>query len=156
MTVLRKFQLTFKKVGYWPTTYIIQDAMTALFSFPFLLSHNCSKFRRVVMKKDLSSFYGMVPQSDPTVQDKEFKVSKLKAEVFCFSISWMINYFIWLVLYLIKYWASSFYISYRLVFSVFYIYTLTGIPSSSISISTYSGLAIFRTTVFMTSRKIGW
>ena len=66
---------------------MIQDAITALFSFPFLLSHNCSKFLRVVIKKDLSSFYGMVPQSDPTVQDKEFKVSKLKEDVFCFSIS---------------------------------------------------------------------
>jgi hypothetical protein len=66
---------------------MIQDAITALFSFPFLLSHNCNKFLRVVIKKDLSSFSGIVPQSDPTVQDKEFKVSKLKEDVFCFSIS---------------------------------------------------------------------
>jgi hypothetical protein len=39
------------------------------------------------MKKDLSSFSGIVPHRDPTVHDKEFKVSKLKAVVFCFSIS---------------------------------------------------------------------
>lgn len=37
-TVLRKVQLFLRKVGYWPTTYMMQEAITALFSFPFLFS----------------------------------------------------------------------------------------------------------------------
>ena len=38
-TVLRNVQLFLKKVGYWPTTYMMHEAMTALFSLPFLFSH---------------------------------------------------------------------------------------------------------------------
>ena len=37
-TVLRKFQLDFKNLGYCPTIYIMFEATTALFSFPFLSS----------------------------------------------------------------------------------------------------------------------
>lgn len=41
-TVFKNVQLFLKNVGYWPTTYIMQDAMTALFYLPFLFSHKWS------------------------------------------------------------------------------------------------------------------
>lgn len=43
ITVLRNFQWQRRKRGYWPTTYIMLDAMTALLSFPRFCSHNPSK-----------------------------------------------------------------------------------------------------------------
>ena len=38
-TVFRKFQFCFRKVGYCPTTYMMFEATTALFSLPFFCSH---------------------------------------------------------------------------------------------------------------------
>jgi hypothetical protein len=77
-TVLRKVQLFRRKVGYCPTTYMMQEAMTALFSLPFLTSQSWRRVLRVEMKKALSSLSWMLPQREPTIQDREFKVSKLK------------------------------------------------------------------------------
>lgn len=55
MTVFKKVQLFLRKVGYCPTTYMMHEAITALFSFPFLISHSWSRVLRVEMKKALSS-----------------------------------------------------------------------------------------------------
>lgn len=49
ITVLRNFQWARKKRGYWPTIYMISDAITALLSLPLFCStrprrsKNCSK-----------------------------------------------------------------------------------------------------------------
>ena len=64
-----------RKEGYWPTTYMMQEAITALFSFPFLCSQSCSSVRRVLMKNDRSSRSWMLPQSDPTIHERELRVS---------------------------------------------------------------------------------
>jgi hypothetical protein len=93
-TVFRKVQLFLKKVGYWPTTYMMQEAMTALFYFPFLMSHNCSKVLSVLMKNTLYYFSWILPQSEPTIHEREFKVSKLKYTLCCFYISWRMNFLI--------------------------------------------------------------
>lgn len=39
-TVFRNFQWAFKNRGYWPTTYIMLEAIIALLSFPRFCSHN--------------------------------------------------------------------------------------------------------------------
>lgn len=156
ITVFKKFQFIFKKFGYCPTTYMIHDAMTALFYLPFLASHSWSKVLRVLMKNERSSLSWILPQSEPMIQESEFNFSKLKSAVCCFYTSLRMNFFISAQLYLTKYWASSFSISYRLVFSVFSSSSRTGTPSSSITIKTYSGFAIFRQTIFITSLKIYW
>ena len=130
-------------------------AITALFYLPFLISQSCSNVLRVLMKKERSSRSWILPQSDPTIQDSELSLSKLKKSVFCcFSISWRMKRFISAQLNLTKFWASSFSISYRLLFSVFSTSSLTGVPSSSITINTSYGLAIFKHTIFITYLKM--
>lgn len=86
----------------------MQEAMTALFSFPFFASQRCSKVLKVLMKKVLSYLYWMLPQSEPMIHERELSLSKLKSVVCCFSISLSMNFFISAQLYLTKNWASSF------------------------------------------------
>lgn len=83
MTVFRKVQLFLRKVGYWPTTYMIQEAITALFSFPFLDSHNCSKILRALMKKWRSYLSWILPHNEPMIHESELSVSKLNLYEFC-------------------------------------------------------------------------
>lgn len=94
-TVFKKVQLFLKNVGYWPTTYIIQDAITALFYLPFLFSHKWSKVLKDVIKKFFSYFYSIDPHNEPTIHDKLFNASNEKLSLFCCPSIWaMINFFI--------------------------------------------------------------
>jgi hypothetical protein len=54
----------------------MHEAITALFSFPFLFSHKCNKVLKEVIKNTFSSFSRMLPHSDPTIQDKLLSASK--------------------------------------------------------------------------------
>lgn len=75
MTVFKNPQLCFKKLGYCPTTYMIHDAMTALFYFPFFRSHNCKSILNALMKNERSSrLSGILPHREPIIQDSEFKL----------------------------------------------------------------------------------
>lgn len=74
MTVFRKVQLFLRKVGYCPTTYMMQEAITALFSFPFLISHSWSRVLRVDMKNVRYYRSWMLPQREPMIQDNELRV----------------------------------------------------------------------------------
>lgn len=42
-TVLRNFQWALRKRGYWPTIYMMLEAMIALLSFPLFCSHKPSR-----------------------------------------------------------------------------------------------------------------
>ena len=42
-TVLRNLQCALRNLGYWPTMYMMLEAMMALLSFPFFCSHSPSK-----------------------------------------------------------------------------------------------------------------
>lgn len=42
-TVLRNFQWALRKRGYWPTIYMMLEAMMALLSFPLFCSHKPSR-----------------------------------------------------------------------------------------------------------------
>lgn len=75
MTVFKKFQFVLKNFGYYPTTYIILAATTALFSLPFLTSQSESKFLIVWIKNYFSSYSGKHPDIDPIAQHILFKLS---------------------------------------------------------------------------------
>ena len=76
ITVFKKFQLVLKNLGYYPTTYIMLAATTALFSLPFLNSQRESKFLIVWIKNCFSSYSGKHPDIDPIAQHILFKLSK--------------------------------------------------------------------------------
>ena len=42
-TVFRNLQWALRNLGYWPTTYMMLDAMMALLSLPLFCSHNPNK-----------------------------------------------------------------------------------------------------------------
>jgi hypothetical protein len=62
---------------------MMQDAMTALFYLPRLTSQSCSSVRRVEMKKERSYLSWMLPQREPTIQERELRVSKWKLSPWC-------------------------------------------------------------------------
>ena len=126
-TVLKKVQLFLRNVGYCPTTYMIQEAITALFYFPFFISHKWRRVLKVLIKKLFYSFSRMDPHKDPTIQDRLLRDSKENSSGVCCPYIWVrMNFFISGQSILTKNEASSLMISYRLEFSVFSIYSLTG------------------------------
>lgn len=63
-TVFKNFQCALKNLGYWPTMYMIFDAIIALLSLPLFCSHNPKrsyKIRQALVilscKIDLQLFY---------------------------------------------------------------------------------------------------
>ena len=58
-TVLRNRQCARKNLGYWPTMYMMLEAIIALLSFPFFCSQSPSRsyIRKKVKLSDLSSTY---------------------------------------------------------------------------------------------------
>jgi hypothetical protein len=59
--------------------------MTALFYLPFLFSHKWSKVLSEVIKNTFSYFSSILPQSDPTIQDKLLRASKENKSGFCWD-----------------------------------------------------------------------
>lgn len=74
-TVFRKFQLVLRNLGYYPTTYMILDATTALFSLPFFYSHRVNRFLMVWIKNCFSSCSGRHPDIAPMAQQMLFRLS---------------------------------------------------------------------------------
>ncbi len=75
-TVFRNFQWARKKRGYCPTTYMILDAMQALFPLPRFTSHKPSKSLITVTKKRFSSSSDIAPLILPTAQHSVFRFAQ--------------------------------------------------------------------------------
>lgn len=82
ITVFKKFQFVLKNLGYYPTTYIILAATTALFSFPFFISHKDNKFLIVWIRNYFSSDSGRQPEMEPIAQQILFKLSNDHSDPF--------------------------------------------------------------------------
>mmetsp|Transcript_48320 Transcript_48320/g.114985 ORF Transcript_48320/g.114985 Transcript_48320/m.114985 type:complete len:234 (+) Transcript_48320:1624-2325(+) len=67
-TVLRNFQWARRKRGYCPTTYMMLEAMTALLSFPRVISHSPSRSLMTWTRKRFSSSSRIAPEIDPIAQ----------------------------------------------------------------------------------------
>merc|ERR1719507_878352 len=72
-TVFRNLQCARRNRGYWPTMYMMFDAMIALLSLPFFCSHNPSKSLMTVTRNRFSSSSCMEPEIDPIAQQRVFK-----------------------------------------------------------------------------------
>jgi len=83
ITVFKKFQFARRNLGYWPTTYMIFDATTALFSLPFFYSHRfrsvyCNNYCATLIvwiTNCFSSTSGKHPDIEPIAQQILFKPS---------------------------------------------------------------------------------
>merc|ERR1719384_406528 len=64
-TVLRNLQWARKNRGYWPTMYIMLEAIIALLSLPFFCSHMPRSSLMTVTRKRFSSSSCMEPEIDP-------------------------------------------------------------------------------------------
>lgn len=67
-TVFKNFQWALRNLGYWPTTYIIFEAMTALFPFPLVVSQRSSRFLITFTRNADSKSSFMEPDMDPIAQ----------------------------------------------------------------------------------------
>lgn len=72
-TVLRNRQCACKNCGYWPTTYMMLDAMAALLSLPLLFSHMRSSSRITTTRKRFSASTLIVPLTEPTAQHSRLR-----------------------------------------------------------------------------------
>ena len=65
-TVFKNLQWSLKKRGYWPTTYMMLEAMMALLSFPLFCSHNPSKSwnNQIALKRIKMSNIGVWTMAD--------------------------------------------------------------------------------------------
>lgn len=67
-TVFKNFQWARRNLGYWPTTYMILEAMMALLSLPFFCSHSPSKSLITVTRNLFSSSSCIAPEILPIAQ----------------------------------------------------------------------------------------
>merc|ERR1719211_498893 len=72
-TVFRNLQWALRNLGYWPTMYMMLEAMMALLSFPFFCSHSPSKSLITVTRNLFSSSSCIDPEMDPMAQHNVFK-----------------------------------------------------------------------------------
>merc|ERR1719422_1300472 len=72
-TVFKNLQWALRKRGYWPTIYIMLDAIIALLSLPFFCSHNPNRSFMTVTKNLFSSSSCIDPEMDPIAQHSVFK-----------------------------------------------------------------------------------
>mmetsp|Transcript_2464 Transcript_2464/g.8866 ORF Transcript_2464/g.8866 Transcript_2464/m.8866 type:complete len:248 (+) Transcript_2464:2484-3227(+) len=73
-TVLRNFQCARRKRGYWPTTYMMLLAITALCSLPRMISHRFSRSRITVTRKRFSWSSAMDPEMEPMAQQSVLRL----------------------------------------------------------------------------------
>merc|ERR1719427_505127 len=72
-TVFRNLQCALKNLGYWPTIYMMLEAMMALLSFPFFCSHRPSKSLITVTRNLFSSSSCIEPEIEPIAQQSVFR-----------------------------------------------------------------------------------
>mmetsp|Transcript_38102 Transcript_38102/g.44363 ORF Transcript_38102/g.44363 Transcript_38102/m.44363 type:complete len:206 (+) Transcript_38102:1991-2608(+) len=142
-TVFKNFQCALRKRGYWPTTYIMFEATTALLSFPLLCSQRPNKSLITVTKNRFSSSSDMAPDIEPIAQHNVFRFCQLHCE----PSTWRVNLASIIlsvssqfkcvkntnVSRIVLYWAIT---------SVSFVVSRTMSPFSSSTIRTSSGFAI--------------
>ena len=87
-TVFKNFQCNLRNLGYWPTTYMMLLAMTALWSFPRMISHKFNKSRIAVTKNLFSWSSCMDPEILPIAQHNVFSVFHVYSRPF----NWLLNF----------------------------------------------------------------
>mmetsp|Transcript_9005 Transcript_9005/g.22202 ORF Transcript_9005/g.22202 Transcript_9005/m.22202 type:complete len:251 (+) Transcript_9005:1928-2680(+) len=144
-TVLRNFQCCLKKRGYWPTTYMMLEAMTALLSFPLVISHRLRRSLITVTKNLFSCSSAMVSEIEPMAQhsvlsrfqDHSLPLScRASFSSICDSVS---SWSRWL-----RYTSVSLIILYCTRVALSFIASLTMFPFSSSTMMISSGLAILQ------------
>ena len=73
-TVLRNFQCARRKRGYWPTTYMMLLATTALLSLPRFISQRPRRSLITVTRKRFSSSSDIAPEIEPIAQHSVFRL----------------------------------------------------------------------------------
>jgi len=76
-TVFRNFQCRRRNRGYCPTTYMMLDAITALWSFPRVISHRLSKSRIAVTRNRFSWSSAIDPEMLPMAQHRVLSTFQL-------------------------------------------------------------------------------
>lgn len=75
ITVLWNIQFANKNLGYYPTTYMIFVATTALFYLPFFASHRFKRILTTNIKNFFSFSRSEIPDKDPIAQQIELRLS---------------------------------------------------------------------------------
>mmetsp|Transcript_13317 Transcript_13317/g.55783 ORF Transcript_13317/g.55783 Transcript_13317/m.55783 type:complete len:258 (+) Transcript_13317:1362-2135(+) len=142
-TVRRNFQCARKKRGYWPTTYMMFDAITALWGLPRVFSHRLSRSRMTVTRKRFSWSSAMDPEMDPMAQHSVLRLFQLHSvplscsdslPIICCSVS---SWSRWL-----KNTRVSFMVLYCMSTSLSLSVSRTMLPFSSSTIRISSGFAM--------------
>mmetsp|Transcript_9498 Transcript_9498/g.23767 ORF Transcript_9498/g.23767 Transcript_9498/m.23767 type:complete len:274 (+) Transcript_9498:1421-2242(+) len=142
-TVFRNFQCARRKRGYWPTMYMILDAMTALLSFPRVCSHMPKRSLMTVTRKRFSSSSLMARLMDPIAQHSVFRLPQDHSLLStCFASFSSMMFCVSSGSKCVKKTSVSRMLLYRMMASLSFSTSLTRSPFSSSTMMTSSGLAM--------------
>ena len=146
-TVRRNFQCALRKRGYWPTTYMMLLATTALLFLPRAASHMPSRSLMTVTRKRFSSTSDMVPEMEPMAQHSVLRPAQSSCPLLgistCLASLSSMMFSVSTGSKCVRYTSVSFMTLYTASASVSLVVSRTISPESSSSMSTSSGLAMW-------------